>query len=43
MPHGPYSLDDIKKIVAQCHYPVKVFDEEGFLKGTMYPNGEFQT
>lgn len=42
IPTGPYSLDELKAL-ARGGRPIKFFDEEGHLKGTVYPNGEVQT
>lgn len=43
MPTGPYTLDELKTIVKDLQSPLKFFDEQGFLKGTVSPNGEVQT
>lgn len=40
---GAYTLDEVKDLARKYESPIKFFDENGFLKGTAYPNGEVQT
>lgn len=39
---GAYTLAEIIALARNFESPIKFYDEQGFLKGTAYPNGDVQ-